>query len=322
MIRSKPSRRAIFGAFVLSALTSLAQSQTRTIHLVVPYGTGAVQDTIARTFSVELGQALNATVVIENKPGAGGTVGTAQVAKAVPDGNTLVVAAASHHLAGHLYNKLPYDPLKDFVGAALLGYTGYVIAAPTQLGAQNLADFVRIVKSKPGDYNYASAGNGSATHLGMASFAARAGLQMQHIPLKSTGDAVNEVLAARAQAVTSATIGLAGFRNDSRIKLLAYTGQQRSKFMPELPTAAEAGFPGYRFDSWFGLLAPASTPKAEFDKINAAVAKALSEPAVIDRLTRLGVETSLSSTEEFQRILRADWDNAAQIVKSSGARID
>ena len=177
MIRSKPSRRAIFGAFVLSALTSLAQSQTRTIHLVVPYGTGAVQDTIARTFSVELGQALNATVVIENKPGAGGTVGTAQVAKAVPDGNTLVVAAASHHLAGHLYNKLPYDPLKDFVGAALLGYTGYVIAAPTQLGAQNLADFVRIVKSKPGDYNYASAGNGSATHLGMASFAARAGLQ-------------------------------------------------------------------------------------------------------------------------------------------------
>ena len=322
MIRSKPSRRAIFGAFVLSALTSLAQSQTRTIHLVVPYGTGAVQDTIARTFSVELGQALNATVVIENKPGAGGTVGTAQVAKAAPDGNTLVVAAASHHLAGHLYNKLSYDPLKDFVGAALLGYTGYVIAAPTQLGAQNLADFVRIIKSKPGDYNYASAGNGSATHLGMASFAARAGLQMQHIPLKSTGDAVNEVLAARAQAVTSATIGLAGFRNDSRIKLLAYTGQQRSKFMPELPTAAEAGFPGYRFDSWFGLLAPASTPKAELDKINAAVAKALSEPAVIDRLTRLGVETSLSSTEEFQRILRADWDNAAQIVKSSGARID
>lgn len=168
MIGSKSSRRAIFLAFVLCALTGLAQSQTRTVHLVVPYGTGAVQDTIARTFSVELGQALNATVVIENKPGAGGTVGTAQVAKAAPDGNTLVVAAASHHLAGHLYNKLSYDPLKDFVGAALLGYTGYVIAAPTQLGAQNLADFVRIIKSKPGDYNYASAGNGSATHLGLS----------------------------------------------------------------------------------------------------------------------------------------------------------
>ena len=322
MLKTQPQRRAIILAIALSGLSVLSMAQTRTVHLVVPYGTGAVQDTIARTFSNELGLALNATVVIENKPGAGGTVGTAQVAKAAPDGTTLVVAAASHHLAGHLYNKLTYDPLKDFVGAALLGFTGYVIAAPANLGAQNLTDFVRIIKSKPGDYNYASAGNGSATHLGMASFAARAGLQMQHIPLKSTGDAVNEVLAGRAQAVTSATIGLAGFRNDPRIKLLAYTGQQRSKFMPDLPTTAEAGFPGYRFDSWFGLLAPAGTPKAELDKINAAVAKAISDPAVMDRLSRLGVETTLSTTEEFQRILRADWDNAAQIVKSSGARID
>ena len=282
----------------LSALTATAWSQTRTIHLVVPYGTGAVQDTIARTFSNELGQALGATVVVENKPGAGGTVGTAQVAKSAPDGNTLVVAAASHHLAGHLYAKLPYDPLKDFTGVALLGYTGYVIAAPANLGANNLAEFVRIVKAKPGAYNYASAGNGSATHLGMASFNARAGLDMQHIPLKSTGDAVNEVLAARAQSVTSATIGLAGFRNDPRIKLLAYTGQHRSKFMPELPTAAEAGFPGYRFDSWFGLLAPAGTPKAEIDKINAAVAKALKDPAVQERFVRLGVEVDLMSRSE------------------------
>ena len=306
----------------LSALTATAWSQTRTIHLVVPYGTGAVQDTIARTFSNELGQALGATVVVENKPGAGGTVGTAQVAKSAPDGNTLVVAAASHHLAGHLYAKLPYDPMKDFTGVALLGYTGYVIAAPANLGANNLAEFVRIVKAKPGAYNYASAGNGSATHLGMASFNARAGLDMQHIPLKSTGDAVNEVLAARAQSVTSATIGLAGFRNDPRIKLLAYTGQHRSKFMPELPTAAEAGFPGYRFDSWFGLLAPAGTPKAEIDKINAAVAKVLKDPAVQERFTRLGVEVDLMSAEGFNQVLKADWDNAAQIVKSSGARID
>jgi len=130
------------------------------------------------------------------------------------------------------------------------------------------------------------------------------------------------VLAGRTQAVASATIGLAGFRQDPRIKLLAYTGQQRSKFLPGLPTTAEAGFPGYRFDSWFGLLAPSGTPKPEIDKINAAVAKALSDPAVIDRFTRLGVEISLGSADEFQRVLRADWDNAAQIVKSSGARIE
>ena len=132
---------------------------------------------------------------------------------------------------------------------ALLGFTGYVIAAPANLGANTLAEFVRVIKAKPGAYNYASAGNGSATHLGMASFNARAGLEMQHIPLKSTGDAVNEVLAGRAQGVTSATIGLAGFRGDARIKLLAYTGLHRSKFMPELPTAAAelaaAGIDGF-----------------------------------------------------------------------------
>jgi tripartite-type tricarboxylate transporter receptor subunit TctC len=317
-------RRATLWALCGSAIASctLAWAQPRTVHLVVPYGSGAVQDTIARTFSQELGQALGATVVVENKPGAGGTVGTAQVAKSAPDGNTLVVAAASHHLAGHLYAKLPYDPLKDFTGVALLGFTGYVIAAPANLGANTLAEFVRVIKAKPGAYNYASAGNGSATHLGMASFNARAGLEMQHIPLKSTGDAVNEVLAARAQGVTSATIGLAGFRDDARIKLLAYTGQTRSKFMPELPTVTEAGFPGYRFDSWFGLLAPAGTPKAEVEKINAAVAKALKDPAVQERLTRLGVETELMGVEGFQQVLKADWDNAAQIVKSSGARVE
>ena len=318
------TRRATLWALCGSAITSctLAWAQPRTVHLVVPYGSGAVQDTIARTFSQELGQALGATVVVENKPGAGGTVGTAQVAKSAPDGNTLVVAAASHHLAGHLYAKLPYDPLKDFTGVALLGFTRYVIAAPANLGANTLAEFVRVIKAKPGAYNYASAGNGSATHLGMASFNARAGLEMQHIPLKSTGDAVNEVLAGRAQGVTSATIGLAGFRGDARIKLLAYTGQTRSKFMPELPTVTEAGFPGYRFDSWFGLLAPAGTPKAEVDKINAAVAKALKDPAVQERLTRLGVETELMGVEGFQQVLKADWDNAAQIVKSSGARVE
>jgi tripartite-type tricarboxylate transporter receptor subunit TctC len=115
---------------------------------------------------------------------------------------------------------------------------------------------------------------------------------------------------------------VAGFRNDPRIKLLAYTGQRRSRFLPELPTVAEAGFAGYRFDSWFGLLAPAGTPKAEIDKINAAVNKVLSDPAVVDRFNRLGVETSASSPEEFQKVLKADWDTAAQIVKASGARIE
>ena len=308
-------------AVLLLGLHTNAFAQ-RVIRIVVPFGPGAVQDTVARTFSNELGQLLGATVVIDNRAGAGGTIGTASVAKSAPDGNTLVMAAASHTLAGHMYAKLGYDPIKDFAPVSMLGYSGYVIAAPASMGVSNLADYIRLVKSKPKQLNYASAGNGSATHLGMASFLAKAGLEMQHIPMKSTGDAVNEVLADRVQGVTGATIGLFGFRQDSRVKLLAYTGSKRSKFLPDVPTVSESGLTGFRFDSWFGLLAPAGTPKVEIDKINAAFQKAIADPAVQDRLARVGLEVSTASPEEFLAILRADWESAAAIVKASGARVE
>ena len=307
-------------AFFFAAMhPALAQ---RVVHLVVPFGPGAVQDTIARTFSNELGQALNASVVVENRAGAGGTIGTAVVAKAAPDGNMLVVAAASHTLAGHLYAKLPYDPIKDFVGVSYLGNSGYVIAAPGSMNVNTLADYVKAIKAAPGKLDYASAGNGSATHLGMAYFLAKAGLEMQHIPMKSTGDAVNEVIAGRVHGVTSSVIGVVGFKADPRIKLLATTGTQRSRFLPELPTVAEAGVPGYKFDSWFGLLAPAATPRVEVEKINAAMQKVLADPVVQQRLANLGVEPAPMSAADFQQLLRADWDVAGTIVKASGARIE
>jgi tripartite-type tricarboxylate transporter receptor subunit TctC len=313
-------RSAAFALLLAEGAYTPAFGQ-RVIHLVVPFGPGAVQDTIARTFNAELGQQLGASVIVENRPGAGGTVGTGQVAKA-NDNNTLVVAAASHTLAGHLYSKLAYDPIKDFVGVAYVGNTGYVIAAPGNLGVNTLADYVKLVKSQPGKLNYASAGNGSATHLGMAFFLARAGLEMQHVPMKSTGDAVNEVLAGRVQGVTSSLIGVTGFKGDPRMKILAYTGAKRSKFMPELPTAAEAGVPGYKFDSWIGVLAPASLPKAEVEKINAAMNKVLAMPAVQERLNNLGVEPGTMSVDAFQNLLKADYEQAGVLVKASGARIE
>jgi tripartite-type tricarboxylate transporter receptor subunit TctC len=294
----------------------------RVIRIVVPFGPGAVQDTIARTFNNELGQQLNASVIVENRPGAGGTIGTAQVAKSAPDGNTLVLAAASHTLAGHMYSKLGYDPIKDFVGVTYLGNSGYVIAAPGNLPVNNLAEYVKLLKDKPGQYNYASAGNGSATHLGMASFLAKAGVTMQHIPMKSTGDAVNETLAGRVQGVVPAVIGVVPFRQDARIKLLAYTGTTRSRFLPELPTVAEAGVPGYKFDSWIGLLAPAAMPKADVERMNAAMQKVLADPAVQQRFANLGVEMAPMSSDDFQKLLRADWDTAGAIVKASGAKVE
>ena len=204
------TRRAAVAATLGLLAAASATAQQRIIRIIVPFGPGAVQDTIARTFNNELGQVLGASVIVENRAGAGGTIGTAMVAKAPPDGNTLVLAAASHTLAGHLYAKLPYDPIKDFVGVSYLGNSGYAIAAPGNLGVNNLAEYVKLIKSKPGQLNYASAGNGSATHMGMAYFLAKAGGDMQHIPMKSTGDAVNEVLAGRVQGHDRFAQGLAG----------------------------------------------------------------------------------------------------------------
>jgi len=318
-------QRHILGLLTAATFTLLgsgaAQAQ-RVIRIVVPFGPGAVQDTVARAISNELGAALGASVIVENRAGAGGTIGTAAVAKSAPDGNTLVLAAASHNIAGHMYSKLGYDPVKDFIGVAYLGNAGYVIAAPGNMGINTLADYVRELKAKPGQYNYASAGNGSATHLGMAGFLAKAGLQMTHIPMKSTGDAVNEVLAGRAQGVTAALIGVTGFKGDPRLKLLAYTGAKRSKFLPELPTVAEGGVPGYTFDSWIGLLAPAGTPRAEVDRLHAAMQKVMADPAVQERFTRFGTETGSMPVDDFQKLLRADYDSAGIIVKAAGARVD
>ena len=318
------TRRSLVALAAATALGAIApvHAQQRVIHIVVPFGTGAVQDTVARAFNAELGAALNASAIVENRAGAGGTVGAAVVAKAPPDGNTLVLAAASHHIAGFLYSKLSYDPLKDFVGVANIGNAGYVLAVSSGLNVSNTADFIKEVKANPGKYNYASAGNGSATHLAMASFLAKAGLQMTHIPTKSTGEAVNEVLAGRVQAVISSSIGVMGFQDDARMKLLASTGQSRSPFLPRLPTVAESGLPGYAFDSWIGLLAPAGTPKAEVDRLHAATQKVLVDPAIQERFKRLGVEPRTQSAEEFQKLLRADWDAMGAVVKASGAKID
>ena len=311
------------GAAVLAGMPVIVRAQsTRTVHLVVPFAAGGVQDVLARSISVELGQALGTSIIVENRAGAGGTIGTAAVARSAPDGTTLVLAAASHTIAGTLYSKLPYDPVKDFSGVAHMGRAGYVLMVNGEVPAKTAGEFVRWVKANPGKFNYASAGNGSATHLAMAYFAGLAGLDIVHIPLKATGEAVAEVLSGRAQAVISASIGALPFVKDSRIRLLATTGRQRSKFLPDLPTVAESGLPGYEFDSWFGLLAPAGTPKAEVERINAAVARALKEPVVLERLARQGVEPQLISPDEFDRVLRADFEAMAKVVRTSGAKVD
>ena len=313
---------AFLTAWLAALFSGAAMAQAGVTHIVVPFGAGGVQDILARAINTELGTLLGRSVIVENRPGAGGTIGTAVVAKAAPDGNTLILSAASHTIGGSLYAKLPYDPIADFTAVAHIGTVDYVLMISSAVPAKSVREFIAYAKANPGKLNYASAGNGSATHLSMAYFAGLAGADMVHIPLKSTGDAVNEVLAGRSQAVIAANIGAIPFAKDPRIRMLAMTGAQRSKFLPELPTVAESGLPDYVFDSWLGLLGPAGMPRSVVDSINAAMARLLQNPVILDRLAKQGVEPKAMSPEAFGTLLRADFAKMARVVKISGAHID
>ena len=315
-------RRQFLGAaLALSGSAAFAQA-TRVTKIVVPFAAGGVQDILARALSNELGTALNASVIVDNRPGAGGTVGTGYITKAAPDGNTLILAAASHNIAGSLYTKLAYDPQKDFTPVAHIGSAGYVLMIHPGVPAKTAAEFIRYAKANPGKMNYATAGVGSATHLSMAYFCGLAGIDMVHVPLKATGEAINEVLSGRAHAVIAASIGALPFAKDARIRLLGVTSLKRSKYLPEVPSLAESGLSGYEFDSWFGLLGPAGVSKAEAERINNAMATLLKSPVILERLDKQGIEPRALTPDAFAQLLKADFERMAQVVKASGAKVE
>ncbi|NBY28951.1 MAG: tripartite tricarboxylate transporter substrate binding protein [Betaproteobacteria bacterium] len=315
-------RRSFIGTtLALAAGTSMAQSQ-RVARIVVPFAAGGVQDLLARAMSNELALALGQTVIIDNKPGAGGTVGTAFVAKSAADSGVMVMAAASHNISGSLYTKLSFDPQKDFAPLAHIGNAGYVLMINPDVPAKNAAEFIRYAKANPGKMNYATAGVGSATHLSMAYFNGLAGIDLVHLPLKATGEAINEVISGRAQAVIAASIGALAFAKDSRIRLVGVTSPKRSKYLPEVPTIAESGLPGYQFDSWFGLLGPVATPAADVERVHAAVSKLLKDPVVLERLDKQGIEPAILSNPDFARLLAQDYERMAKVVKASGAKVE
>ena len=299
-----------------------AQTNSKLERIVVPFAAGAVQDLLARAFSTEFGVALGQTVIIENRPGAGGTVGTGYVAKSVPDGSTMVLAAASHNIAGTLYTKLSYDPQKDFAPMAHIGTADYVMMVHPDVPAKTVGEYIRYAKANPGKMNYATAGVGSATHLSMAYFNGLAGIDVVHIPLKATGEAINEVISGRAQAVIAASIGALAFAKDSRIRILAVTSKKRSKYLPGVPTVAESGLPAYQFSSWFGLLGPAATPPAESNRVNAAMGKLLKDPIILERLDKQGIEPLAMSNADFAKLLAVDYKRMAEVVKTSGAKVE
>ena len=308
-------------ALFSSAVNSAEAWPTKPIKIIVPFSPGSVQDALARSFSNELGAALGEAVIVENKAGAGGTVGTGIVAKSNPDGYTFLLAAASHNINGSLFTKLSFDPIKDFTSAAYIGTSSYIMMTNAEFPAKSVAEFIALAKASPGQYNYASAGNGSASHLAMAYFDSMAGIDLVHIPTKGTGDAITELLAGRAQAVIAANVAALPFMNDSRVRFLGVSSEKPSPFVPGIPPIANT-VKGYVFDSWFGLLAPAGTPREVTNKISTEMAKLLKQPEIIERMRRQGIEIGNMSNTEFNQLLAKDFDRMANVVKSSGAKAE
>lgn len=305
---------------LVAGLTAASAQELRTITLVVPFSAGSAQDIFARIISEPLAQELRARVLVVNKAGAGGTLGAAFVAHAKPDGDTLLMAASGHHLSGALYPKLSYHPVSSFRGVAFTGSTDFVLVTPASFNTPDLASFVARVQAQPLAFNFASAGNGSTTHVGMAAFLDRAGLKMVHLPLKGTGEIINELLPGRVQAAMVSAFSMQAYKADTRLKMLASTDTRRSDQVPELPSLHESGYPNYKWTVWTGLLAPAGTPIAAVQEINLAVTKVFDEPETKARLHQLGLTIRTMPVAQFESMLREDWRQASdQLARFKGS---
>jgi tripartite-type tricarboxylate transporter receptor subunit TctC len=315
------NRREYLALTALAGLWPAAHAQVgggNVSRIVVPFAAGGAREMPARAIQNELNTETGQNWIIEAKPGAGGAIGTVAVARSAPDGKTLLMAASSHFVTAALGAKPNYEPIKEFVPVANIGNQSYVLITSAEVPAKTVAEFVRYAKSKPGVLNYNSAGVGSSTHLAMAYLVKAADLRMEHIPYKGTAEAVNDVAGGRGQAVIVPTAGVGPYLQDSRLRVLAVTGPKRSTLFPQLPTVKESGLPGYEFDSWFGLLAPAGTPAAVVERLNQAVNKIVAMPEVADRLRKLGIESNALNVAGFNKVFLDDHDQMVKLVKDIG----
>lgn len=310
------------GLFIGLTPPAWSQGSGNVSSIIVPFAAGGARELPARAIQQELSKELGQNWIIESKPGAGGAIGTVAVARAAPDGRTLLMAASSHFVTAALGARPFYEPIKDFVPVANIGNQNYVLIISAALPVKTTAEFVRYAKSNPGVLNYGSAGIGSSTHLAMAYFAKFAGIEMQHVPYKGTAEAVTGMIAGQGHAVIVPTAGVAAYLQESRLRVIGLTGAKRSALLPQIPTVAEGGLPGFVFESWFGLLAPAGTPSATVERINAAVNKVIAFKEVEARLEKLGIDSGQLSVEGFNKVFVADRDLMTRIVKDTGLKRD
>lgn len=322
-------RAAVLGAALALASLGAAAQQAATagypgkpITLVVPFAPGGFTDVVARVIATGLGASLGQALVIENRPGAGSTLGADIVAKSPPDGYKLLMISTTHVISESLYKKLPYDSLKSFTPVAKIAEAPYVLVVNSKVPANDVAGLVALAKADPGKVNYASSGNGSSQHLMAALFASMTGIQVSHVPYRGSGQAANDLAAGVVSFGFMGTPVAIQQTQAGRTRALAVTSAKRSPQLPNVPSLAEAGLAGYDASVWLGLLAPAGTPPEIVQRLHAEVSKVMQAPETRSALAAAGVEPSLLGPAEFGELMVKDGAKWAKVVKDTGATVD
>ena len=316
----KPFRLMPASALTLALFSFDASAQTwpaRPLRAIVPVAAGTITDIVPRVVFEPLSAQLGQNIIVENRPGAGATTATGFVAKADPDGYTILVNSAAHAIAPALYPKLGYNPATDFSAVALLGIVPSVLVVSRASGFKTIADFVAAAKAKPGAMNFGSAGVGTATHLSAMRFISSAGMQAVHVPFKGGPEAINEIIAGRLDFFFAPVGNALPFVKDGMLTALVVNSATRSAVLPDVPTTAEAGFSDAEYPFWIGMFLPAKTPRAIVDKLHDAVAKALGTPSVRSKLDALGVDPMPMSPGEMDTFVEKQIAANATLVKAA-----
>ena len=308
-------------ATVLAASAAGAQTYpSKPIHVIVAFTPGSATDVIARAVAQAMSERIGQPVMIENRPGAGGTIAAAQVAKAAPDGYTVLVNSSGHTVNPWIYPSLPYDTAKDLMGVSLLArQPNVLVVAPTR-GWATTADLVKAAKAEPGKITFASAGTGSATHMNGEKFRVAADINVLHIPYKGTPEALNDTMGGRVDYFFAPVVSALSIVRDKRLLALAVGSPARSSVLPDVQTTEEQGYKGSAYNYWAGLLAPAGTPPAVIERLNKEIVAALATPEVKDRLGALGADAAPMAPADFDRMIVQELKENGELVKAAGIK--
>jgi tripartite-type tricarboxylate transporter receptor subunit TctC len=315
-------RGLVLAASVLAVQAVHAQAYpSRPIRLVVPFPPGGSADILGRALGQKLGEGLGQSVVVENRPGAGTAIAAELVAKAAPDGYTLMLGTVSSHAINPALNpKLPFDPLRDFTPIAPVAAIPFALLVHPSVPARTLPEFVGYARSKPGKLDYSSAGSGTSNHLAGELFEAMTGTHMVHIPYRGSAPALQDLIAGRVSVMFDLVLTAAPHVRSGAVRALAVTGAKRSAALPDVPTVAESGLPGYEVSAWFGVFGPAGLPQPVVDRLNAEIARALAAPDLQQRLASQGAETLAGSPDQFAAYLKGEVAKWAKVVRNAGVQ--